>query len=190
MAYGNTEEKTPWQQLQEALASLKGDNPNFSNNVPVQNANGQVPMSEWSFGNTGASTDFMDTGYNLGTPVQGTSGMNPAIDQGMMGNTLTAAGKDASWWDSFASSKSADGSMTTGWGGPALGIANTGMNAYLGLQNLKLAKDSLKFQKDSFSKQFENQRTLTNAQLRDRQLARDSATGRSTTDAYMKQNGV
>lgn len=46
---------------------------------------------------------------------------------------------------------------------------------WLGFQQLNLAKDSLAFQKDAFSKNFENQRQLTNQQLLDRQRARYAA---------------
>lgn len=46
---------------------------------------------------------------------------------------------------------------------------------WLGFQQLNLAKDSLAFQKDAFSKNFENQRQLTNQQLMDRQRARYAA---------------
>lgn len=46
---------------------------------------------------------------------------------------------------------------------------------WLGFQQLGLAKDSLAFQKDAFSKNYENQRQLTNQQLLDRQRARAAA---------------
>ena len=60
------------------------------------------------------------------------------------------------------------------------------------MEKVDLAKDSLNFQKDAFSKQFENQRTLTNAELRDRQIARvaSNPTAYQSVDDYMKANGV
>lgn len=76
---------------------------------------------------------------------------------------------------------------------PALfGIGSSLMDGWLGMEKLDLAKDSLNFQKDAFSKQFENQRTLTNAELRDRQNARvaSNPTAYQSVDDYMKANGV
>jgi len=139
-----------------------------------QGGNTQVPFSEMSFGNTGASSDFMSTDYNLNNPVMNT------------GNT-----GNGGWMSTlFGGKDTSTGFQSSGVATPMVGAATAGMNAYLGLQQLKLAKNSLNFQKDAFSKQFETQRTLTNAQLRDRQMARDSATGGNTVDAYMRQNGV
>ena len=72
------------------------------------------------------------------------------------------------------------------------GIGKGLMDGWLGMEKLDLAKDSLNFQKDAFSKQFENQRTLTNAELRDRQNARvaSNPTAYQSVDDYMKANGV
>jgi len=78
-----------------------------------------------------------------------------------------------------------------GYAAPILSTATAGMNAYLGLQQLNLMKDTLAFQKDAFSKQFENQRTTTNTQLADRQNARNaSGSGYESTDSYMKNHVV
>jgi len=161
------------------------------------NANTFDSTGNMSLGNTGANTDFMSNSANLGSSFgsdyMDTSGISPEIDYSIMGsnsaNTPATSGSGGLMTDLFGGSYT-DGSSTTGIVSPMAGLATGAMNAYVGLQKLNLAKDTLKFQKDSFSKQFENQRTLTNAQLRDRQIARDSATGRSTVGSYMKQNGV
>ena len=85
---------------------------------------------------------------------------------------------------------------TQGWGMPALQIGSAGLKAFMGMKQLGLAEDILDFQKDSFSKQFENQRTLTNAQLEDRQRGRISAASGEanantlSVDDYMKKYGV
>lgn len=88
----------------------------------------------------------------------------------------------------------ADGTSFNGWGSTAVGLGSGLLNAYLGYKNLGVMEDSLKFQKNAFSKQFENQRKTTNAALRDRQQARyDSDSGRGnvmSVDEYMKLNGV
>ena len=91
--------------------------------------------------------------------------------------------------------KNEDGSSFNGWGGSAIGLATGAMNAYLGMKNLGIMEDSLKFQKNAFSKQFENQRITTNTALRDRQQRRVDAQGRPNSsvmsvDEYMRLNGV
>jgi len=145
----------------------------------------QQPSAQWSgfgdtapvwgsqtFGNSGGTTDFSNSNYGL-------SG------GGSAGNS-----SGGGWMSTLFGGKDSEGFQSSGVVAPIAGLLQGGMNAYLGLENLDLAQDTLKFQKDAFSKQFENQRTLTNAQLRDRQMARDSATGGNTVDAYMRQNGV
>lgn len=72
------------------------------------------------------------------------------------------------------------------------GIANSLANSWLGMQQLDLAKDQFNFQKDAFNKQYDNQVSLTNTNLRDRQTARKSFSGDRVedTESYMKKNGV
>jgi hypothetical protein len=60
-----------------------------------------------------------------------------------------------------------------GLAAPILSLGNGIMSGYLGLQELDVAKDSLAFQKNAFSKQFENQRKLTNEQLKWQHKARE-----------------
>lgn len=108
-----------------------------------------------------------------------------------MGQSPLANGADPTWSQSIFGYKGADGKSVDGLGGSILGLAKTGMNAWLGMEQLDLAKDSLDFQKNAFSKQFENQRKLTNADLSWRQQGRKSA-GYSdmSVDDYMKKYGV
>jgi len=108
---------------------------------------------------------------------------------------VNVAGKvpyKASFMDNaFGFTNPDNGYKTGGWASPVLQTATAGMHAYLGLQQLNLMKDNLAFQKDAFSKQFENQRTTTNTQLSDRQNARNaSGSGYESTDSYMKNHGV
>lgn len=99
-----------------------------------------------------------------------------------------------SWFDfgNFLPWKDASGASGMGWGMPLLGMGKSIFDGWLGMEKLDLAKDSLNFQKDAFSKQFENQRTLTNAELRDRQRARvaSNPTAYQSVDEYMKANQV
>jgi hypothetical protein len=106
------------------------------------------------------------------------------------------AANNSSWGDSWLSTlvggKGADGSITNGVLNPLIGLASAGLQGWLGMQTLKQNKENLAFQKDAFSKQFENQRTLTNSDLRDRQNARVASNpgAYQSTDEYMKNNGV
>lgn len=112
--------------------------------------------------------------------------------QGMPGTSTTAPATN--WFDNLPDwMKGAVGSKEQpGWGGMALGAASGLMNAYMGLQQLGLAKESLAFSKDSFNKQYTNQTKLTNANLEDRQAARvasNSGAYQSVGD-YMNKNRV
>ncbi len=74
-----------------------------------------------------------------------------------------------------------------GWGGAALGAAQLGMNAWLGMENLGVARDALAFQKSSFTDQFNNQAGITNAELRQRQEWRNRQNPESIpADEYME----
>ena len=76
---------------------------------------------------------------------------------------------------------------TMGWGGAALGAAQLGMNAWLGMENLGVARDALAFQKSSFTDQFNNQAGITNAELRQRQEWRNRQNPESIpADEYME----
>lgn len=68
----------------------------------------------------------------------------------------------------------------------ALGSMFTGYKQY------GLAKDQLKFQKEAFNKNFENQKKLTNARLEDRQRQRHAANPymNARPEDYMAKHGV
>ena len=97
-----------------------------------------------------------------------------------------------SMFDNFLPWKDANGTSGMGWGMPVLGMGKSIFDGWLGMQQLGVAKDNLAFQKNAFSKQFENQRTLTNNDLRDRQNARIAASPGmfQDTESYMKQHSV
>jgi len=152
------------------------------------------------------STDYsMPWGKNTKTrgiqPISGNTdfaAMNSFnYDDILNGNSpgVNEAGKvpyKASFMDNaFGFTNPDNGYETGGWASPVLQTATAGMNAYLGLQQLNLMKDNLAFQKDSFSKQFENQRTLANTHMKDRQIRRvASGPGYQDVDSYMKENAV
>ena len=117
------------------------------------------------------------------------------MPNGMTLNQLnTIASQDPGWFSrsSFFGGKDVNGFSSVGWGPALFGMGKSIFDGWMGLQQLDLAKDNLDFQKDAFSKQFENQRTLTNSELRDRQAARvaSNPTAYQSVDDYMKANGV
>lgn len=63
---------------------------------------------------------------------------------------------------------------------------------FTGFKNYGLAKDQLKFQKQAFNKNFENQKKLTNARLEDRQRQRHAANPymNARPEDYMAKHGV
>lgn len=79
-----------------------------------------------------------------------------------------------------------------GWGGLALGGASSLANMYMGMKQYGLAKDQLAFQKESFNKQYDANRTLTNSRLEDRQRARvaSNAGAYQSVGDYMNEKGV
>lgn len=79
-----------------------------------------------------------------------------------------------------------------GWAGPALQGVSSLANMYMGMKQYGLAKDQLAFQKDSFNKQYDANRTLTNSRLEDRQAARVASNpgAYQSVGDYMNQNKV
>ena len=88
--------------------------------------------------------------------------------------------------------KGADGMQTTGYGGLALGAASGAVNAFMGMKQYGLAKDSLENSKMQFEKNYAAQKTTTNSHLEDRQVARvaSNAGAYQSVGDYMKKNAV
>lgn len=137
----------------------------------------------------GAQPPSFSQGIDLGMSPQAGGGYDMGIDTGALGDVDTSKGGGSGW--SWFGGKDAAGDPTNSYLGAGLNIAKGAFDAYLGYKELKVAEDTLSFQKDAFSKQFENQRSLTNTQLRDRQIARRSANkGHQAVDAYMAEHGI
>lgn len=84
------------------------------------------------------------------------------------------------------------GIKTDGFGGMALGVAQGLGNAYMGMKQYGLAKESLAEGKKQFSLNYDAQKATTNSQMEDRQRARvasNSGAYQSVGD-YMAQNGI
>lgn len=80
-----------------------------------------------------------------------------------------------------------------GWLSPAISGASALAGGFLGMQQYGLAKATLAQQKSQFDANYNNQRTLTNANLQDRQSARVAAGAPGayqSVASYMTQNGI
>ena len=98
---------------------------------------------------------------------------------------------DPSFWNKAFGYQ--DGNVQVkGWAPTALQAGSGLAESWLGMQQLGHAKDQFAFQKDSWQKQYDNQATLTNANLRDRQSARVAAApgAYQSVGGYMNQNKV
>lgn len=72
-----------------------------------------------------------------------------------------------------------------------LGLGMSALDAFMGMKQYGLMKDQLNFQKKAFNTNMDNQRTLTNAQLRDRQNARSQySSSFQPVSEYMDQNRI
>lgn len=92
----------------------------------------------------------------------------------------------------FLQKKDASGMTSGGWGTAGLGIAQGLGNAWMGMQNLKVAKDTLKANKEQFALNYGAQKQTTNTALEDRQRARVAAnsTAYQSVGDYMNKNRI
>ena len=78
-----------------------------------------------------------------------------------------------------------------GWAMPAIGLANSLMNGWFGMEKLDVAKSQLKENKRQFNLNFGSQAALTNSRLADRQNRRmEEGRARMGTDQYLSNYGV
>ena len=124
----------------------------------------------------GASTA---SGFMANNPMAGMGGggtaSGPSFMQGMLGYTDEATGM-----------------KNNGWGSAALGLIQGLGSAYMGMKQYGLAKEQLQFSKDSFNKNYEAQKSTTNASMEDRQRARvaSNAGAYQSVGDYMAKNGI
>lgn len=123
----------------------------------------------------------------LGSYGPGTAGTMPDLRVTGGGGFL-----DKFTWDNFLDNIGPKGEKMGGWGGMALGAASAGLNAYLGMKQYGLAKDQFNFQKESWQKEYDAQKGLTNASLEDRQRRRvaENPSLAQDTASYMSKYGV
>lgn len=83
--------------------------------------------------------------------------------------------------------------QSSGWVSPLTQALGSGVNAWLGMQQLDLAKDQLGFQKQAFQTNLANQTQLTNQAMYDRARQRASYAGQDFTQSFSeweKQHGL
>lgn len=143
--------------------------------IPLNAANTNLPL-----GNTIGTVSPAAVGYNPVSGLDFNAAPAPAASPDFFSQQNLFGGTDAS------------GLQTQGIVAPTLGAASGLAQTWLGFQNLGLAKENLAFQKDAFSKQFENQRSLTNQNIADRERSRGAFSGRaqSETDKEIKRRQI
>lgn len=119
-------------------------------------------------------------------------------------NALASTGTPASdspWYSGMLDSVDKNGNVVKGWGGLGLTALQGLASGYMAMKQYGLMKDNLNFQKDSFYKNYEANKALTNASLADRQNRRNAEAGNlyaltgtrltpQDTASYMAQYGV
>lgn len=138
-----------------------------------------------------------------------TDTFSPGLENAGLGYTGGGSGPSytapTSWWDDFTGAfkgngalggffggKDANGNVTNGWGGTAIGAASGLMSGFMGMQQYGLAKQQFAQQKKEYEQNYAAQRQLTNSQLEDRQRARVASNpgAYESVGAYMDKNGV
>lgn len=155
-----------------ALATPGSFMPNFDVNIPGVN----VPLSSLAMPTSSDLAGFSKMG------AMSVADAAPKSATGFMGMLRGQPG--------------VAGDGLTGWLGKgenmqtALGGIQALTGAYLGFQQLRLAKDNLRFQKDSWAKNYANQAQSYNTSLEDRVRARYSASSsdESRIQDYLNRN--
>lgn len=159
----------------------------YGNWVPNAGNQFSTPMfqgNNWAgLGNPVASPAL---NMNLAAPSMGAMGYN--MDTMNMGGAASNAATSPGFW-SMDNLLGKPGQQ--GMGSLALGAASGLMNGFIGLQQLGVAKDTMKQNKRQFDLNFGAQQKMTNSRLADRQATRNASglTNVSVAD-YMKQYGI
>ena len=138
--------------------------------------------------------DFMNTRNNYSSLLGYTTSPQPMSPQNVFGigdagvtgaaftapADIAAATQPQGWWDNLTSSffRSKDptsGIETGGWGSAGMGILQGLGNAYMGSQQLKYSKDTLKEGKRQFNLNYGAQKVATNNDIDSRNFARNAA---------------
>jgi len=177
-----------WQKIRLSYPTYK-----YGNNAN-QTSPAYLPTSGWDSSRMNTNSNIVDAtdpswggNSNLGVNIQGNlENLGQANFSNILGNNSAL-----SWNGAFGGTDPISKLHNSGWVSPLLRLGKGGLDAWLGIQKLGLAKDDLKFQKDAFSKQFDTQKTLTNTEMEDRQRARVSfSPAAESVDSYMARNRV
>lgn len=166
---------------------------NFNNLRNTGNGYGALPPDFLASIMSGLPTSPMQGGT---MPVAGSVPINiPMMDSiGPAPSFFEGIGADLSnWWNRtpLATTTNAQGIKTQGMFDMGLGAAQGLMGAYLGFQNLGVAKDTLAQNKRQFDLNFGAQKKLTNSRLEDRQAGRVAfGAGATPVADYMAKNGI
>lgn len=137
----------------------------------------------------------MPVDYSLQLGGYGAGGNGLSIDPSLasrFGAAPVAAGAPGGFLDNFLSKTDSNGVTAQGWGMPALGVANGLLNAFMGMKQYGIAKDTLAEGKRQFQLNYDAQRTTTNSALEDRQRARVASNpgAYQSVGEYMATNGI
>ena len=144
--------------------------------------------------------------YPMGSPVPSTVPTVPSwIDQGIGQGGVDLSNLSSTVGDSFGNDFSFGDVSKGGLSGlgdwasqnkelinGGVGLVTAGLGAFNAWNTNQTAKDQLKFQKESFGKQYEAQKGLTNSQLSDRQAqrVREHPDRAESVESYMAKYGV
>lgn len=151
---------------------------------------GYKPPSALGNVDTGVSTALQNLNMGVGTGLQ----MDSVTGQ-LAGGASQPTGLLASLKrflpEGFLGTTNADGTKTDGWGGTAIDLATGLGNAYMGMKQFGLAKDQFKHAKTMDMNNYNNQVSLVNQNMEDRQRARAAANPNAVpVDEYMRKNRI
>lgn len=159
----------------------------FSKYLPDYSNWAGNPMANYG---RGLPDNALTGGFDMSALPEGASGFNV----GNFGNWggIPAVTPDRGIMSSFLQQKYADGSTGGGYGSVGLGVLQGLGSAYMGMKQYSLAKDSLKQSKEQFNRNYDAQKTTTNASLEDRQAARvaSNPSGYQSVGDYMNKNRI
>ena len=147
-----------------------------------------------NLGNYGTTSNLSPTygldGASFGSSLGSSLG---SLDTGVS-SAIANVNKPLSLWDSLKQigSGAVGTTQNPGWGGLALGAANSLGNMFMGMQQYGLAKQQLAEGKRQFQANYDAQKQMTNSQLEDRQRSRIASNpgAYQSVGDYMKNYGI
>lgn len=117
---------------------------------------------------------------------------NAMVGLGNHGVQPSAWDQFSGLFDGFFTQEGPGGQPIGGWGLNALNAGNGLLQSWLGFQQLGMAQDQFDFQKNAWNAQYNDNKTMLNTQMADRQAARYAANPLAYQDpaTYMAQNKI